>query len=161
MKPFARYDQAITALVQGASASSVDFAALMLDNSAITGGTYAIIRKLTFYWSTIETTVTDRGACLVAVMKQKEGSTSIKLDDEAAVRDAQEQKQMLRGPWLIAYRSAPGGGDQDLVVRKTIVLQNVKLGPDDDIRLQFTTIDSTSSTFTVNTFAKMWWRSVA
>ena len=80
----------------------------MLDNSAVMGGAYSVVRKLTFAWYTTNTA--DDGRVLAAVCKLKEGSTDIAIDDEAAVRDLQEQKQILRGPWLFGLRVGPDIG---------------------------------------------------
>lgn len=159
VKPFARYDQVVATQAQGSSPASTDMSILMVDNSGIMGGAYSVLRKVTFAWFTRNTA--DTGRVLAAVVKVKEGSSDLALDDESVVRDLQEQKQILRGPWMFGLRVSPGVADSNDVVRRTIVLQNVKVGPDDDLRLQLTLVDATTTTTNFRTFMKVWWRTVA
>ena len=125
-----RYDQGVLLKTLGALAASGDVSALLVDNSALAGGKYMKVGKLTMQWFT-QFNNTDR-VFYVAVYKQKEGATAEALDIEEDIRDARSEGRLVRGPWQLSTMP-PGCVSGQMVQRKTIVLEDLLLDPNDDL----------------------------
>lgn len=146
-----------------AAAAGSDFSLLLFDNSTLAGNSYVVIRKITVQWFTSFVTDTQIHA---AVLKKDESAAAESLDSEAVIRDLQEDKQMIRNLGFFSTHSVPGMAARPVAEstwtwRKTIVMKNLRIGPDDDIKFNFTNVDATSGTNVIRALVRVWWRSVA
>ena len=97
--PLMRYDQADATMVVGSVAVSADKYATLFDNSALAGGKYVKVGKLTMQWFM---DFNEANVLYVTVYKDKESSAAQALDDEATIRDMRSEGRLIRGPWQVS-----------------------------------------------------------
>ena len=156
--PLMRYDQQVGSISVGSSSPGDDFFYTLFDNSSMAGGKYLKIGKLTLQWWV---DFNQANLVYLAVMKTKEGATTPSLDDEVQIVDARSEGRLVRGPWQISTQHPYASGTNVLHARKTIVLKDLLLDPNDDLLFVLTTRKTSSTgTNTVWTFARTFWKVV-
>ena len=156
--PLMRYDQSVATLNIGSSTVGDDFKVTLFDNSGLAGGKYLKIGKMTIqWWMDMNQAI----LLYVAIMKDKEGATTPSLDDESEIRDARSEGRLIRGPWQISTR-VPGIETANvLYARKTIVLKDLLLDPNDDlIMVWITRKANTTGTNDIPYFTRTFWKVV-
>lgn len=153
--PMTYYQEKVNLTVNSLGLNASDVL-LMVDNSVVVGNEVVNFKKLTMSWYT--DLVTD-SALLWAVTRETEGSSAPSLIAEATVRNLRNENHLIRGPSFMPTRP----GSDDLNWRKTVVLKNITLDEDDDLRLVVTNVVSAlgSSNNTIITFMKGWYRVVS
>lgn len=156
--PLMRYDQSVATLTIGSSSVGDDFKYTLFDNSSMAGGKYLKIGKMTVQWWV---NFNQDNLVYLAVMKDKEGATTPSLDDETQIRDARSEGRLVRGPWQIAT-VAPGVSTANVLhPRKTIVLKDLLLDPNDDLIFVLTTRKAnTTGTNEIPIFTRTFWKVV-
>ena len=93
----------------------------------------------------------------MGVFKTPEGQTK-QLDDETTVRDMQSDRKVIRGPFMVTSR-IPGIETANIQFqRKTIVIEDILLDPNDDIRFLVTMPNATTGTNDLVFFVRTRWK---
>ena len=116
-----------------AQAANANVAITLLDNSVDFGSIPVRIVKMKAS-SCWEQNMNDERILIMAVYRQTEGSTALDLDDEDAVKNATQNGQFYRRPFMTHTNNSQfgAGGEMDHM-RKPLILENVLLDDDDDI----------------------------
>ena len=99
----------------------------------------------------------------MAVHRQTQGATALKLDNEAEVKNATQAGQFYRRPHMThTNTSAYGTGGHMDHFFKPIILKNVLLDDDDDIVVGFTNADVAfaASVQELEGRTEIWWKRV-
>lgn len=155
-RPMMRYDQFLNTTTLGAAAGGTDFNYALFDNSSLAGGKYLKVGKLTTQWWADMNSGSAR--LYIAVHKAKEGATPESLDDEVAIRDMRSEGRLIRGPWMVGVEDSPHGLANVMYPKKTIVLEDLLLDPNDDILFAITVAETLSGTNTLRFFSRTFWR---
>ncbi len=99
-----------------------------------------------------------------AIVKDKEGAAPPALDTTQDVIDLRNENKLLRGPWLWAPGSLAmsTGGLYGRHV-KTVVLKNLRLDENDDVKLVLTNVKGAAMAATdhvLKSLSKIFWRPV-
>lgn len=143
-------------------ASGGELLQVLVDNSALFGNIPVRIVKLKtqMLWGS---DVVNEARLIMAVYRDTEGATALKLDDEAEVKNATQNGQFYRRPHLTQTNTSAFGaaGHMDHFF-KPIILKNVLLDDDDDIVLGFTNPGSTftASVQSLHARSELWWKRV-
>lgn len=114
---------------------------LIIDNSVGFGGEVVHFKKMTIQFGWINGgTASQALAILMAVVRDTEDTTPIALDSTSAVRDARNENHLLRGPWMRIL----DGRTNAVTMGKTIVLHDVTLDQNDDLKMIFTNVGTGS-----------------
>ncbi len=157
--PLMRWDfTLLTQALSGASGGS-DFASTIFDNSALAGNKYVKVGKLTLQQFYL---MADQDKLFyLAVYKAKEGAAAESLDDEAAIRDMRSEGRLIRGPWWASTTTPGATSASAMMARKTIVLEDLLLDPNDDIVIGGTVDTSLSGGVnTIRYYVRVFWRVV-
>ncbi len=122
-------DQYTTEFDALANSSSVTH--LIVDNSLGFGNEVVHLRKVTMQYAFISITASGSQAVVLAVMRATEGEANIDLGSASAVRDARNENKLLRGPWMLVLDGRQYARTQG----KTIILKNLTLDQNDDLKL--------------------------
>ncbi len=135
----------------------------VLDNSSQLGGVTAIIRKITVQLMFDPEDTFDKRLLLLGIVRLKEGSNAIALDDRPTVRDLKTQKQIFRGPWQVHTPTTANSITPYDMSLKTLVLKNVAIDDNDDIQLAVTNMGSafSASTQVVKYFTRLYYRVIS
>lgn len=153
--PLMRYEQAIPSIVVGTGSAGDDSQATLFDNSGTAGSKYLRIGKMTVqqFWD-----FNTDGRFYVCVFKAKEGATAPSLSDEQTIRDLRSEGRLIRGPWMVTSLSPNHGLAGVKYAKKTIVLEDLLLDPNDDLMMSLTQVASTSGTNTISMLVRTFWR---
>lgn len=154
--PLMRWDQTSPSEVFGAGSAGDDFSTVIFDNSVLAGGKYVKIGKLTLQWFIAFDDLNTR--LYMAVYKQKEGSTAESLDDEVAIRDMRSEGRLIRGPWWMSSYTPGSFAAGQMMPRKTIVLEDLLLDPNDDLLVGWTLVDTMTGTNNAFMYMRAFWR---
>ena len=156
--PLMRYDQSVQTLTGGSLAVGADKFATLFDNSGTAGNKYLKIGKMTLQWFM---NFNEQNLLYMAVFKDDESSAAPALDDESTVRNMRSEGRLIRGPWQITTRG-PGIGSANVISQmKTIVIEDILLDPDDDLRFSYTSrgpLGSSSGTNDIYLFTRTFWK---
>lgn len=153
--PLMRWEMDVSTLTIGTAGAGDDFGVTIFDNSSRAGNKNAKIGKMTIQWFQSLNTAT---RYYVAIYKNKEGATLEQLDDVSAVRDMRSEGRLIRGPWMISS-FVPGASVQSsLMPRKTIVLEDLLLDPNDDVTFGLTVVGATSGTNSLYFLRRYFWK---
>ncbi len=157
-----RYLQTELTISLNALAAGGDASDRIFDNSGDFGGEVVRINKLTM--QTWMEGMDDVRPLLVAVVRDTEDVANPSLDVEGTVRDLRNENKLLRGPW---HRStaleASATSNNDLIFTKTIVMKNIVLDQNDDLKLCVTNIGSVfgATPQNIHGLVKAYWRTVS
>ena len=128
----------------------------IVDNSTLLSNNVVNFRKLTMSWYSLLATDT---AVLWAITRETQGTTAPVLLTDSIVRNLRNENHLIRGPSYMPSR--PDSHDTNW--RKTVVLKNITLDQDDDLRLVVTNVDTAfaSTGNKVHVFLKGWYRVVS
>lgn len=153
--PLMRYEQQVGSISIGTATAGDDFSYTLFDTSVRTSNKNSKVGKMTIQWFQ---TLNTQTRYYVAVYKRKEGATDETLDDTVSIRDMRSEGRLIRGPWMIGSVVAGSPAVGSLMTRKTIVLEDLLLDPNDDLAFGMTVVGGTSGTNTINLFVKTWWK---
>ena len=126
----------------------------IFDNSGTAGNKTVVFTKLTVSWGWEGT---DNIPLLLAVMRRNQStSAALDLDDADAIRDAINQNQMLRGPWMIPTSPL----DTGFARWKTMVFKKLMLDSNDDLQLEVTPMSATAAAQKIHLYYKGFYRIV-
>ena len=156
--PLMRYDQATGVIAVGSASVGVGFSLVLFDNSGMAGNKYLKIGKMTIQWFS---NFNQQNLFYMILYKAKEGSGAILPSDETTVRDLRSEGRLIRGPWTLSTVGPGVESSNTMWQRKTIVLQDLLLDPNDDLKLG-TELRTQSSTGTneIRVFTKTYWKVV-
>ncbi len=132
-------------------AAGGDIALTLVDNSS--DFTNAILKwsKLTIrpYWDAVDmgAATVDSRTLLMMVHKQDEDDTTAKvLDSQEVIRELQNDKKIIRGPWWYTPPGFVTSGFRPTMAghMKPIVLKNFVMDREEDLRMDFTNISSSA-----------------
>lgn len=154
--PLMRYEQAVQTLTIGTAAVGTDHGLLLFDTSSRSGNKNSKIGKMTIQWWM---DMNQANLLYMAVYKKKEGDNPETLDDTTTIRDLRSEKRLIRGPWQIATRGPGIESANTLHQRKTIVIQDILLDPNDDLMISWTTrLAATTGSNYIYTFVHDYWK---
>ena len=141
-------------------ASGAEKTMILADNDVRFGSTAVRIVKLKaqMWW---DRNVSEERSLLFAVMRQTEGATALRLDNEDEVRNATQAGQFYRRPYVTSTMTSNygSGGHMDHFL-KPLILKNVLLDKDDDLVLAVTNEDSSfaGSSQQLQARIECWWK---
>lgn len=155
-RPLMRYEQNVQTITLGSSSAGDDFGTTLFDNSSRAGNKNCKVGKMTIQWWL---DMNQANLLYIFVYKGKEGATLESGDSVDGVRDMKSEGRMIRAPWQICTR-APGAEAANILhQRKTIVITDILLDPNDDIKFGITTRKvSTTGTNDCLLFWKTFWK---
>lgn len=153
--PLMRYEQVKGTITIGTSNASDDDGFTLFDTSVRTSNKNSKVGKMTIQWWT---NLNEDNLFFVGVYKHKEGNAPEALDDVVAIRDMRSEGRLIRGPWMLSARGLGNDSANVRQTRKTIVLEDLLLDPNDDLMMSVTQQSATTGTNFVEMFVRTWWR---
>ncbi len=144
------YWQKLATVNFNALASGGDIAVNIIDNDAEFGNAILKWTKMTLrpIWDAVDlsSAVWDMRTMYMMVYKQDEDDSTVHtLDSEETIRELQNTKRILRGPWMVSSPealTAVGFVPPFALHMKPIVLKNFVLDREEDLRIGFTNADA-------------------
>ena len=130
----------------------------IFDNSTLASGKYLKIGKLTLQWFM---NFNEANILHMAVWKDKESNGAPTIDNETTIRDMRSEGRLIRGPWQISSRGPGIESANTIHQRKTIVLEDLLLDPNDDLRFGYSVrgpLGTSSGTNDLYISTKTFWR---
>lgn len=157
-RPLMRYEQQILTMSLGSSTVGDDFSIVLFDISSRSSNKYCKLGKMTIQWWT---NFNEQNLFYFALYKAKEGATAPSLDDVSTIRDLRSEGRLIRPPTQISTRG-PGIETANVMwQRKTIVIEDILLDPNDDVSFGVTTrLANTSGTNEIRFYWKYFWKVV-